>query len=180
MGNQPYLVLRSDDIEPFTHPEEPAYHSQHILGRENTGGHDLLLNRGTVDPHRSLGGTNHPDNDEIYYGISGWSWVDLGGDPNTGEGSLTYRIEAGGTVFVPKGVFHRLHNDSDEPFVLLAIWPEPAPHGANGIHDLRLDTWGTGFRLRPGCQLETVADGGRVVEPAAGWDPLREVAPAEG
>jgi Cupin domain len=98
----------------------------------------------------------------------------LEGRDNTGVGSLTYRIEAGGTVFVPKGVFHRLHNDSDEPFVLLAIWPEPAPHGANGIHDLRLDTWGTGFRLRQGCQLATVADGGRVVEPATGWDPLRD------
>ena len=160
MPQQPYLVLRSDDIEPFTHPDEPCYHSQHILGRENTGSHDLLLNRGTVDPHQGLGGTNHPDNDEIYYGLSGRSWVDLGGHPDTGEGSLTFAIEAGSAVFVPRGVFHRLHNDGDEPFVLLAIWPEPAVEGANGIHDLRLHTWGTGFRLRPGRELAPTPGGG--------------------
>jgi quercetin dioxygenase-like cupin family protein len=169
---QPYLVLRSDDIEPFTHPEEPVYHSRHILGRESAGTHDLLLNQGTVDPHSSLGGTNHPDNDEIYYGLSGWSWVDLGGHPDTGVGGRTYRIEAGGTVFVPKGVFHRLHNDSDEPFVLLAIWPQPAVEGANGIHDMRLHTWGTGFRLRQGCVLAGDSDGRRVIEPRTGYDPL--------
>ena len=67
----PYLVLRADDVEPFTHPEELGYHSQHILGHETTGGHDLLLNRGTVDAHHGLGGTNHPDNDEVYFALSG-------------------------------------------------------------------------------------------------------------
>ena len=81
----PYLVLRADDVEPFTHPEELGYHSQHILGHETTGGHDLLLNRGTVDAHHGLGGTNHPDNDEVYFALSGWAWVDLGGHPDTGR-----------------------------------------------------------------------------------------------
>ena len=72
MADEPrYLVIRTDDIEPFTHPGDPAYHSQHVLGEETTGRHDLLLNQGTVDPHQGLGGGNHPDNDEIYYVVSG-------------------------------------------------------------------------------------------------------------
>ena len=168
----PYLVLRADDVEPFTHPDEPGYHSQHILGYEMTGGHDLLLNRGTVDAHHGLGGTNHPDNDEIYFALSGWAYVDLGGHPDTGEGALTYRIETGMVTFIPAGVFHRLRNVSDEPFTLLTIWPHPAKRGANGIHDMRLDTWGTGFRLREGCRLVTRDGAARVIEPSSEWDPL--------
>jgi gluconate 5-dehydrogenase len=168
----PYLVLRADDVEPFTHPDETSYHSQHILGRETTGGHDLLLNRGVVDARHGLGGTNHPRNDEVYYALSGWAYVDLGGHPDRGDGAKTYRLDDGMVAFIPAGVFHRLRNVSDEPFSLLTIWPQPAARGANGIHDLRLDTWGTGFRLREGCRLVQDAESARVVAPSTGWDPL--------
>ena len=170
MEKPPYLVLRSDDIEPFTHPEERGYHSQHVLGKEITGGHDLLLNRGTVDPNYDLGGGNHPDNDEIYYAVSGECQVDLGGDPDTGEGHDTYTLGAGGVVFIPAGTLHRLRNRSDEQFVILTIWPQPAVYGANGIHDARLESWGSGLRLREGCRIESVPGGGRVVAPD--HDPL--------
>jgi mannose-6-phosphate isomerase-like protein (cupin superfamily) len=167
-----YVVLRAEDVEPFTHPGDPAYHSRHILGAETTGRHDLLLNHGTLDARRGLGGTNHPDNDEIYYVVRGTSLVDLGGDADTGEGGETYRITAGMVVFIAAGVFHRLRNDSADDLVILAIWPQPAAPGANGVHDERLATWGTGFRLRSGCSL-LGADGAlRVAEPAASWDPL--------
>lgn len=149
-AKQRFLVLATDDVLPFTHPGEPVYHSQHVLGRETTGRHDLLLNRGTVDAHGSLGGTNHPDNDEIYYVIEGSALVDLGGDPDTGEGGETYRLEPEMVVFIAAGVFHRLRNDGGDDFVILAIWPQPSVTGANGVHDERLATWGTGFRLREG------------------------------
>jgi mannose-6-phosphate isomerase-like protein (cupin superfamily) len=145
-----------------------------VLGHETTGGHDLLLNRGIVDAHQGLGGASHPDNDEVYYALSGWSYVDLGGDPDHGHGAQTYRLDPGTVVFIPAGVFHRLWNDSDEPFELLTIWPQTAQRGANGIHDMRMDTWGTGFRLREGCQLVTHDGASRVVEPATGRDPLQQ------
>jgi mannose-6-phosphate isomerase-like protein (cupin superfamily) len=170
-GPSRYLVLRAEDIEPFTHPGDPAYHSRHVLGSATTGRHDLLLNHGTLDAGQGLGGTNHPANDEIYYVISGRSLVDLGGHPDTGDGSSTYRLEAGMVVFIAAGVFHRLRNDSEDDLAILAIWPQPAAPGANGVHDERLATWGTGFRLRAGCELLTANDGARVVEPAAAWDP---------
>jgi oxalate decarboxylase/phosphoglucose isomerase-like protein (cupin superfamily) len=172
MTDQPrYMVLRTDDIEPFTHPGDPAYHSQHVLGQETTGRHDLLLNQGTVDPFGALGGGNHPENDEIYYIVSGQTLVDLGGDPDDGTGCTTYRLTPGMVVFIPAGVFHRLHNDTAEPLVLLTIWPKPAKAGANGIHDERLETWGTGFRLRDGRDLVSLDGGARVIAPAEGWDP---------
>jgi mannose-6-phosphate isomerase-like protein (cupin superfamily) len=165
------FVLRADDIEPFSHPADPGYASQHVLGKETTGTHDTLLNRGTVAPNYALGGGNHPDNDEIYVALTGRCLVDLGGDPDTGEGSETFRLEEGMVAFIPAGTFHRLRNDTDQEFSLLTIWPQPAARGANGIHDLRLETWGTGFKLRDGLAVETgVAS--RVTDPAAGWDPL--------
>lgn len=173
MPDEPrYLVIRSDDIEPFTHPGEPAYHSQHILGAETTGRHDLLLNQGTVDPHHGLGGGNHPDNDEIYYIVSGETLVDLGGDPDSGEGCQTYRLVPGMVVFIPAGVFHRLRNEGDEKLVILTIWPQPSVVGANGIHDERMETWRTGFRLRDGLELVSSAGAARVVAPDGSWDPL--------
>lgn len=167
-----YLVIRTDDIEPFTHPEDPAYHSQHVLGEETTGRHDLLLNQGTVDPHKGLGGGNHPDNDEIYYIVSGQTLVDLGGDPVSGEDHETYRLVPGMVVFIPAGVFHRLRNDGDDPLVILTIWPQPSVVGANGIHDERLETWGTGFRLRAGRELVSVDGAARVIASEEAWDPL--------
>lgn len=172
MAQKPaYFVARADDIEPFTHPLDPAYHSQHVLGSQTTGRHDLLLNRGTVDPHQGLGGGNHPDNDEIYYIVSGRTLVDLGGDPDTGEGCSTYRLEPDMVAFIPAGTFHRLRNDGADPLVLLTVWPQPAKRGANGIHDERLDQWGTGFRLRAGRDLVVDGDSSRVVSSAEGWDP---------
>jgi len=164
------LVLRADDIEPFTHPDDGVYHSQHVLGRETTGLHDLLLNRGTLDAHTGLSGGNHPDNDEIYYIVRGSAVVDLGGDPVTGVGHETFRAEPDMVVFIPSGTFHRLQNDSDEDLVILTFWPQHAPTGANGIHDRRLAEWGTGFRLRDGCDLRRDGQIARVVA-RDGWDP---------
>ncbi len=164
------LVINSNDIEPFIHPGDPAYQSQHVLGSESTGLHDLFLNRGTVAPQAGLGGGNHPDNVEIYYGVSGLCLVDLGGDPDTGVGGETFEINAGSVVYIPAGTFHRLRNVSDEPFVLLTLWPESAKRGANGIHDMRLDTWATGFRLRPGRELASTDQSRRVID--NGRDPL--------
>jgi len=167
----PALVLRADDIQPFSHPADPVDHSQHVLGREATGLHDLLLNRGTVEPHAGLSGGNHPDNDEIYYIVRGSAVVDLGGDPTTGDGCRTFHVQPDMVAFIPAGTFHRLRNDADEPLVILTIWPQPARTGANGIHDLRLTEWGTGFRLRDGCRLVNDGSVSRVVAAAESWDP---------
>jgi mannose-6-phosphate isomerase-like protein (cupin superfamily) len=158
---RPHLVLRADDVEPFSHPAEPAYLSRHILGRESAGLHDLLLNQGTLRARSGLSGGNHPDNDEIYYAVRGMSWVDLGGDPTSGDGAMTYALVPGMIAFIPAGTFHRLRNDTDQDFVMLAIWPQPSIEGANGIHDERLREWGTGFRLRDGCDLISDGEGSR-------------------
>ena len=165
------FILEADDVEPFIHPAEPSYESQHILGRETTDLHDTFLNRGRLAAGRSLGGGNHPDNTEIYVGRSGWSWLDLGGDPVTGVGSTTYRVGPESIVYIPSGTFHRLRNEGHEDYVFFTIWPEPSVEGANGVHDERRRTWGTGFRLRAGLDLESTEDSAYVVDRAAGRTP---------
>jgi mannose-6-phosphate isomerase-like protein (cupin superfamily) len=157
-----YLVLHADDVEPFPAGQGVRYLSQHLLGEELTGLHDMLLNRGTLAPRQALHGASHPGNDEIYYIVSGRGWLDLGGDPHTGDGAKSYHVEPGMVAFVPAGTFHRLRNDGEADLVLLTIWPQPVAPDGNGLHARRLREWGTGFRLRPGrCLVEE--DGGASV-----------------
>jgi mannose-6-phosphate isomerase-like protein (cupin superfamily) len=147
------VVLRADDIEPFSYDGSTQYLSQQVVGSENGGAHDMLLNRGTLQPHAALPGESHADNDEIYYIVSGQSWLDLGGDAESGEGAQAYRVEPGMVVVIPAGTFHRLRNDTDTELVILTIWPQPQRPGANKLHDKRRQTWGTGFKLRQGREL---------------------------
>jgi mannose-6-phosphate isomerase-like protein (cupin superfamily) len=168
------FIAEADDVAPFIHPAEPAYESQHILGRETTGLHDTFLNQGRLAAGHSLGGGNHPANAEIYIGRSGWSWLDLGGHPDTGEGGTTYRVGADTIVFIPRGTFHRLRNEGKEDYLFLTVWPEPAAPGANGVHDERLRSWGTGFRLRDGREVVSTDDAEYVVDRVSGRTPLAD------
>src|SRR4029450_11525111 len=91
---------------------------------------------------------------------------------DTGAGGRTYRLGEGSVVMIPAGTFHRLRNDTDEPFVLLTIWPQKAPRGANGIQDQRVDEWGTGFRRRDGIEGVDGDGSRRAVATGAEGDPL--------
>ncbi len=166
-----YFVARADDIEPFVYPGQDAYLSQHALGGENTGLHDLFLNRGTVKAGKSLKGEAHPDNDEIYYIVSGRALLGLGGDAENGTGAETFQIEPGMVIFIPAGTFHRLRNPEEEDLTILTIWPRAASPGSHGVHRERLKAWGTGFRLREGRELVRTSRGTQVTEPGTGWSP---------
>ena len=141
------LVLRADDIEPFIHPGDAGYASQHVLGPRGDGRRP----RPAAQPRDRCARTTPsaaattPTTTRSTTAFRGTCMVDLGGDPNSGEGSETFRLDEGMVAFIPKGTFHRLRNESDQPFVLLTIWPQPAERGANGIHDLRLDYVGNGL-----------------------------------
>ena len=94
-----------------------------------------------------------PTTTRFTYIVSGQSWLDLGGDPESGDGAQAYRVEPGMVVVIPAGTFHRLRNDTDTDLVILTIWPQPQRTGANKLHEKRRQTWGTGFKLRQGREL---------------------------
>jgi mannose-6-phosphate isomerase-like protein (cupin superfamily) len=136
----------------------------------------MLLNRGTLKAGQSLDGGSHPENDEVYYIVSGTAVLDLGGDPTTGEGSRPYRVEPGMVFFIPAGTYHRLRDAGAEDVVILTIWPKPPTPGANHLHEVRSKTWGTGFRLREGRTLED--DGATRYVRDDSWTPALDPEPA--
>jgi mannose-6-phosphate isomerase-like protein (cupin superfamily) len=179
MAVRPHLVLRADDIMAFQVPQTQQYLSQEILNSENTGLHDGYLNRGTLRPRSALGGSAHPNHDEIYYILSGRGTVSLGGNPRSGEDAETYLIEEGSVVYIPANTFHALRNDSDHDLVLLTVWPQRIGPGDNGLHDGRIREWGTAFRLNDGCEINETPQGMYVTDSTRNWNPLlRAVDPA--
>jgi mannose-6-phosphate isomerase-like protein (cupin superfamily) len=173
-----HLVLRADDVQPLQVPHAPQYLSQEILNSDNTGLWPGYLNRGTLRPHSALAGSAHPGHDEIYYMISGFCTIRMGGDPRSGDGAETYRLEAGMVVYIPANTFHALRNDSDHDVVFLTIWPQPVGPGDNDMHDRRVELWGSAFRVNEGCEVHETAQGVYVAHPARGWDPLVAESPA--
>jgi quercetin dioxygenase-like cupin family protein len=176
MAARPHLVFHADDVLPFQVPQAPQYLSQELLSSSNSGLHDSFLNRGTVRPHRALGGGAHPRHDEIYYILSGHGTLRLGGDPQSGAGAATYQVQDGSVAYIPANTFHALSNDSDHDLVFLTIWPQATGPGANDMHDERVKAWGTAFRLRQGCELHDTDQGAFVSDPARDWNPLIEAA----
>lgn len=169
---RPHLVLRADDVLPFQVPEAPFYLSQEILSSANTGLHDSFLNRATLRPHNALGGSAHPEHDEVYYVLSGHGSLRLGGDPVSGKGAANYQVQAGTVVYIPANTFHGIANDSDHDLIFLTIWPQSTGPGANGIHDARVEAWGTAFRLQDGRELRETDQGQYVTDAPRGWNPL--------
>jgi mannose-6-phosphate isomerase-like protein (cupin superfamily) len=130
-------------------------------------------------PRSALGGSAHPNHDEVYYILRGRGTLDLGGDPQTGHGAETYLVEEGSVVYIPADTFHALRNDSDHDLVILTIWPQPIRPGDNGLHDGRLKEWGTAFRLNDGCEVHETPQGRYVTDPTRNWNPLlRTLEPA--
>ncbi len=173
-----HLVLRADDIKSLQLPQAQQYLSQEILSSDNSGLWPGYLNRGTLRPHSGLGGGAHPRHDEIYYVLSGFGTIRLGGDPRTGEGAETYRVEAGSVIYIPANTFHAIRNDSDRDVVFLTIWPQPVGPGDNDMHDKRVEMWGSAFRVNEGCEVHQTTHGMYVTHPQRGWDPLVTPSPA--
>ena len=172
MAERRHLVLRADDVMPFQVPHAQYYLSQEILCSENTRLYDGFLNRGTLRPHSALGGSAHPKHDEIYYVVSGYGTIRLGGDPKTGDGAETYLMEEGSVVYIPANTFHALRNDSDHDIVFLTIWPQATRTGDNDMHDERVRAWGAAFRVKDGCEQLETSQGTYVTDPTRGWNPL--------
>lgn len=72
---------------------------------------DLEISLTELKPHQSTKGHSHRRVDEVYIFIKGRGTMDLG--------RKTIRVKAGDVVPVEEGVFHRVHNSTDE---VLSFW----------------------------------------------------------
>jgi mannose-6-phosphate isomerase-like protein (cupin superfamily) len=144
------LVIRADEVEPFTLPHlRGVCESQGLVDPDGVGSQRLVVNRFTLRAGQSLNGTAHPPgDDECYYVLSGRATLTLGGDPATGAGAERHELSPDTTVFIPGGTFHSLDNPHADDLIILTIWPsQPAP-GSQPFWDGRRREWGTTFKKR--------------------------------
>jgi len=141
-------VLRQADVPGFAVPEDSRrYESQLLLDNLSSGSADLQVYRFTLYAGQLMHGEVHEANDECYYGLSGIGEVVL----KESEEAFESRHEVGpGTlVFMPAGTHHRLENHSEEPLVVLSIWPRAPAASGNKIAEARRAAWGKTLMLKP-------------------------------
>jgi mannose-6-phosphate isomerase-like protein (cupin superfamily) len=141
------FVIQAEDVRPFSLPgDDITYASRAVIAPQGANSKDLLVNHFTLKPKRGMAGHIHPDNDELYYILSGEGFVELGGSGGPFEKS-EHPVSRDTAVFIPAGTFHLVRNESDSELVLLTIWPRLPTAGANPIFDGRIASWGTSFQL---------------------------------
>jgi mannose-6-phosphate isomerase-like protein (cupin superfamily) len=141
-------IVDAHEVMPFSCAgDEGIYESQAVITLDGVGSQDLLLNRFTLKAGQSLPGHTHPENDEVYYILTGRAILTLATSSDVTE---TRDVGPDVAAFIPGGTFHRLQNPGDQDLVVLTIWPRMPKPGSNPVYDGRLEAWGTSFRLRPG------------------------------
>jgi mannose-6-phosphate isomerase-like protein (cupin superfamily) len=134
-------VVKIQNVMPFSAPgQEHTYISRMLIDQYNSSSKILQVNHGVLKAGEVITPSTHrPPHDELYIVLSGRAVLYLDG--------VEYDIEKGSVVFIPGGTPHGLTNKSrTEDFEIVTVWscqPEP---GANGIYDLRKQTWGTTYR----------------------------------
>lgn len=120
------------------------YVSRLLIDAEGMGSARLQLIHATMKPGRTPGhGGAHPaPYDEAYYILRGQGLMEFDG------GADSYEVGPDTAIFIPGGTVHKITNTGTEDLEFLTIWPvAPAEEGVNGVHDERIKTWGTSFRL---------------------------------
>lgn len=148
MDNRAF-VINANDVMPFS-LREAAWHSQVIIGPDGAKSQHIYVTRFTLKAGHALSGHSHTPGmgDEAYYILHGHAKLQIAPEIGSSEREV-YDVGPDTAVFIPAGTFHRLDNtEGTEDLVLLTLWDNPPAPGSNGIHDARLKTWGTTFRLR--------------------------------
>jgi mannose-6-phosphate isomerase-like protein (cupin superfamily) len=137
-----HLVFSSQEVTPFTPPEdEGAYASRLLIDEESVGSKNLVVNRFTLHPGAATELGQHPTPyDEFYYVLKGEGVVTLGGE---GE---EYAIAEDSVVFIPNGTLHALRNSGSVDLELITVMPGQLVEGANPLYDARKQAWGHTFK----------------------------------
>jgi mannose-6-phosphate isomerase-like protein (cupin superfamily) len=90
------------------------------LLKDNTLLKNLTISSTTLHPGKSTKGHKHPGKEEVYMIISGGGMMELD-DKEIG-------IQGGDMVLIEDGVFHRVHNTSDEDLYMVCIFDGDRNH----------------------------------------------------
>lgn len=91
-----------------------------LITEDSCGSDRMLTGLWRLHPGHESDPDIHPQEDEIYYVVSGEGKLVMGGE--------AYAVRKGMTVFIPANVPHQSFNDGDEDLVYYFIFA-PAPAG---------------------------------------------------
>tara|TARA_B110000285_G_C14907142_1_gene506106 strand:- start:191 stop:520 length:330 start_codon:yes stop_codon:yes gene_type:complete len=94
------MKFKSSSIEGTVVKNDDRY-----IVKDNTTLKNLIVSSTRLNPHKSTSGHKHEGQEEVYMFLEGYGTMELD--------DVTYNVEAGDTVLIEDGVFHRVHAGSN-------------------------------------------------------------------
>ena len=144
---QKKVVYNVDQVKPFSPPDAKGqYSSKLLIDKIGLGSEYIILNEFTLNPGcQTYKGDHSEGYDEVYFVISGEGVLHL---ENSETGIYdSFPVRLGSYAFIEGGRGHYIVNTSDVDLILLTFMPKNPPLGVNKLYDMRLEEWGTSFKL---------------------------------
>ena len=74
----------------------------------------MVVSSTLLNPFKQTTGHNHSGQEEVYFFVTGEGRMLLDDDE--------FEVKAGDVVLIPDGAFHRVYNDSGEPFYFVCVF----------------------------------------------------------
>ena len=98
-----------DDIGGVIAKQDDRY-----IVKDNTTLKNLILSSTFLEANKSTSGHKHEGQEEVYFFVTGEGRMLLDDDE--------FEVKAGDVVLIPDGAFHRVYNDSGEPFYFVCVF----------------------------------------------------------
>jgi len=90
------------------------------LLKDNKTLNNLVLSSTLLNPFKQTTGHNHSGQEEVYFFVSGSGKMLLDDE--------TFEVGEGDVVLIPDGAFHRVINDTAEPFYFVCVFDGKRSH----------------------------------------------------
>ena len=97
-----------------------AKQDERYIVKDNQFGNKLVLSSTLLEPNMSTSGHFHNGQEEVYFFVSGSGKMLLNDE--------TFEVEEGDVVLIPDGAFHRVINDTAEPFYFVCVFDGKRSH----------------------------------------------------
>ena len=106
--------IRAAPAEVMTKPDQAGLMVRNVINRDDTGARKIILLSSELPPGKVHLLHRHPNAEQIMYVLAGSCLALSEGEP--------VRLNEGDVVFISKGEWHGVRNDTDQPAVTLVIY----------------------------------------------------------
>ena len=99
---------------------EVVIDNETYLLKDNKTLNNLVLSSTLLNPFKQTTGHNHSGQEEVYFFVSGSGKMLLDDE--------TFEVGEGDVVLIPDGAFHRVINDTAEPFYFVCVFDGKRSH----------------------------------------------------